>query len=233
MASSPSSSAPASSWLPVSSSPVRSRSGENALTHADVDPVTRALGRVRGALLESHRVLGQRERVTQRVRRARPRRTRRCRSPPGAEISPGASLKIAPRSTDSVRPRRAPCPLVAPPGQLAEDRHQLARPRRELVVHARRNLAVALAGEHAVGDHPVQPRAELLGRDPGKDPLELDEPAWTGGEIADDQKRPFVADKVERPGVRRPLIVGMAFRWGYVRNGMSSRWTVRTYQVRV
>jgi hypothetical protein len=29
------------------------------------------------------------------------------------------------------------------------------------------------------------------------------------------------------------LIIRVAFRWGYVRNGMSSRWTVRTYQVRV
>jgi hypothetical protein len=32
--------------------------------------------------------------------------------------------------------------------------------------------------------------------------LQLDEPARTGGEIADDQQRPLVADEIERAGVR-------------------------------
>ena len=95
----------------------------------------------------------------------------------------------------------------------------------ELVVDTWRDLAVPLAREHPVGDHPVQARAQLLGRDPGQYPLELDEPARTGGKVADDQQRPLVADEIERPSVGRPLVVGMTFWRRYVGNGIS-RWTV-------
>ena len=52
-------------------------------------------------------------------------------------------------------------------GERADDGQQAAGPLGELVVHARRDLAVPLAGEQAVGDHAVQPGAELLGRDAG------------------------------------------------------------------
>ena len=103
--------------------------------------------------------------------------------------------------------RRAPRPVVAPARERAEHRHQLARALGQLVVDARRHLAVALARQQAVGDHAVQPRAQLLGRDAGQHPLQLDEPARAGGEVTDDQQRPLVAHEVERAGVRRPLVV--------------------------
>src|SRR5437868_7076172 len=85
-------------------------------------------------------------------------------------------------------------PLVAAAREPGEHGQQLAGALGELVVDARRNLAVALAREEAVGDHAVEPRAELLGRDARKDPLELDEPPGAGREVADDQQRPLVAD---------------------------------------
>ena len=110
--------------------------------------------------------------------------------------------------------RRAPGPVVAPARERAEHGHQLARALGQLVVHARRHLAVALARQQAVGDHPVQPRAQLLGRDAGQHALQLDEPARAGGEVADDEQRPLVAHEIERAGVRRPLVVRVALgRW--------------------
>ena len=45
---------------------------------------------------------------------------------------------------------------------------------------------------------------------PGQHALQLDEPPRTGGEVTDDEKRPLVADEVERAGVGRPLVVGVA-----------------------
>ena len=92
-------------------------------------------------------------------------------------------------------------------GERADDGHQAARPLGELVVHARRDLAVALAGQQPVGDHAVQPGAQLLGRDAGQHALELDEPAGAGDEIADDQQGPLVSHQVQRPCVGRPLVV--------------------------
>jgi hypothetical protein len=111
------------------------------------------------------------------------------------------------------RPRRAPRPVIAPAGERAQHRDELARALGQLVVHARRHLAVALAREQAVGHHAVQPRAQLLGGDAGQDALELDEPARSGGKIADDEERPLVAHEVQGPGVRRPLVVGMTLGW--------------------
>ena len=124
----------------------------------------------------------------------------------GGEAEDGADVDVLARA------RRGPRPVIAPAGERADDRHQLARALGELVVDPRRHLAVALAGEQAVGHHPVQPRAELLGRDPGQDALEFDEPPRPGGEVADDQQRPLVAHQIERARVRRPLVVRMPLR---------------------
>ncbi len=135
-----------------------------------------------------------------------------CGEQPGGEPEDRAEVDRLRRA------RRAPRPLVAPAGELAEDRHQLARALGQLVVHPGRNLAVALTGEHAVGDHAVESRAQLLGRDAREHPLQLDEPSRSGGQVANDEQRPFVADQVERPSVGRPLVIRVAFRWGYVRN---------------
>ena len=123
---------------------------------------------------------------------------------PGREAEDRADVDVLARA------RGAPGPVVAPAGERAEHGHQLARALGQLVVHARRHLAVALARQQAVGDHAVQARAQLLGRDAGQHALELDEAPRAGGEIADDQQRPLVADEVERAGVGRPLVVGMA-----------------------
>ena len=100
------------------------------------------------------------------------------------------------------RARRAPRPVIAPAGERADDRHQLTRALCQLIVDPRRHLAVALACEQAVRDHPVQPRTQLFGRDPGEHALELDEPPRAGREVADDQQRPLVADEVEGARVR-------------------------------
>ena len=100
-----------------------------------------------------------------------------ARRPAGGVSSPGASRKIAPTLTSSPLARAGPGPVVAPARERAEHRHQLARALGQLVVDARRHLAVALAGEQAVGDHAVQARAQLLGRDPGQHALQLDEAA--------------------------------------------------------
>ena len=78
---------------------------------------------------------------------------------------PGARRKIAPTLTSSPGARRAPRPVIAPARERAEHGDQLARALGQLVVHARRHLAVALARQQAVGHHPVQPRAQLLGGD--------------------------------------------------------------------
>ena len=121
------------------------------------------------------------------------------------------------------RARRAPRPLVAPSGQLAEDRHQVQGPFGELIVDARRDLPVSLPGEHAVGDHPVQPGTELFSRDSRQDALELDKPPRAGREVADDQQRPLVADEIECACIRRPLVVRMAFGRGYVRDWVPPR----------
>ena len=112
----------------------------------------------------------------------------------------------------------APGPLVAPARKLAEDRHQRAGTFGQLVVDARRYLAIALPGEHPVGDHAVQPRAQLLGGDSGQHTLELDEPARAGREITDDQEGPLVSDKVERARIGGPLIVRVAFGGWSLRN---------------
>ena len=58
--------------------------------------------------------------------------------------------------------RRAPGPLVPPAREGADDGKQVARALRQLVVHARGHLAVALPGQQPVGHHPVEPRPQLL-----------------------------------------------------------------------
>ena len=116
---------------------------------------------------------------------------------------------------DRTRPDAAgTTPSVAPARERADDGQQVTRPLGELVVHARRHLAVALAGQQAVGNHAVEPRAQLLGRDPGQHPLQLDEAAGTSDQVADDQQRPLVANQIERARVWRPLVVRMPL-WGW------------------
>ena len=100
--------------------------------------------------------------------------------------------------------------MTPPASQLAEDRRQLAGPLGQFVVDARRNLAVALTGQHPVGDHPVQARAQLFSGDPGQHALELDEAPRAGEQVTNDQQRPLVADHVERACIRRPLVVRVA-----------------------
>jgi hypothetical protein len=82
---------------------------------------------------------------------------------------------------------RAPRPLIAPACQRSEHGHQLARSVGEPVLDARRHLTETLTGKHPLGHHPVQARAELLGRDPREDALEFDEAPRARGEIANDQ----------------------------------------------
>jgi hypothetical protein len=98
--------------------------------------------------------------------------------------------------------RRAPRPVIAPARERAEDGHELTRALCQLIVDARRDLAVPLACQQTVGDHPVQSRAQLLGGDAGEHPLELHEPSRTGREVTDDQQCPLVSDEVKRPSVR-------------------------------
>ena len=133
-----------------------------------------------------------------------------------APLEPGRRLEQPGREAEDradvdvlARAGRAPRPVVAPAGERAEHGHQLARALGQLVVDARRHLAVALAGEQAVGDHAVEARAQLLGRDPREHALELDEATRARGEVAHDQQRPLVADEVERPRIRRPLVIRM------------------------
>ena len=105
--------------------------------------------------------------------------------------------------------RRAPGPAVAPARQGADDGQQVTGALGQLVVHARGHLAVALAREQPVGHHPVQPRAQLLGRDAREHALQLDETPRAAGQIAHDEQGPLVAHQVERPRVRSPLVVGV------------------------
>ena len=128
-------------------------------------------------------------------------------------------------STASPARGGAPGPLVAPARERAEHRHQLACALGQLVVDAGRDLAVALAGQHAVGDHPIQPRAQLLGGDSRQHALQLDEPARTGGKVTDDQERPFIPHEIEGTGIRRPLVVRMALRWWYLGDRGSRCWS--------
>src|SRR4051794_33725577 len=95
----------------------------------------------------------------------------------GREAEHGADIDVLARA------RRAPGPVVAPAGELADHRHQLARALGQLIVHPRRHLAVPLTGEQPVGDHPVQPRPQLLGGDAWEHPLELDEAAGPGRKV--------------------------------------------------
>ena len=44
--------------------------------------------------------------------------------------------------------------------------------------------------------------------------MQFDEPARSGGKIADDEQRPFVAYEIEGARIGRPLVVGVTFgRW--------------------
>ncbi len=92
-------------------------------------------------------------------------------------------------------------------GERADDRQQPAGALGQLVVDARRHLAVALSGQQPIGDHAVQARAQLLGRDPGQHALQLDEASRAGDEVADDQEGPLVPHEVQRPRVGGPLVV--------------------------
>ena len=57
----------------------------------------------------------------------------------------------------------------------------------------------------------LRPSVTIAAGSDEKRALELHETARAGGEIADDQQGPFVADEVERAGVRRPLVIRMTF----------------------
>src|SRR3712207_9026977 len=61
----------------------------------------------------------------------------------GREPEDGADVDVLPGA------RGGPGPVVAPAGERAEHRHQLARALGQLVVHAGRHLAVALTGERS------------------------------------------------------------------------------------
>ena len=112
---------------------------------------------------------------------------------------------------------RAPGPLVAPAGELADDGQKVLGALGQLVVDPRRDLAVALAGQQSVGNHAIQPRAQLFGGDPGQDPLQLDEPARAACQVADDKQRPLVTHEIQGPCIRGPLVVGVALGGGVVR----------------
>lgn len=111
-------------------------------------------------------------------------------------------------------PRLGPRPLVAPAGECGENGDQVTSALGQLVVHARRDLAVPLTREQAVGDHAIETRPQLLGRDAWQGALQLDEPPRTADEITDDQQRPLVADEIKCPGIGRPLVVRMPFGRG-------------------
>src|SRR4051794_3670506 len=111
--------------------------------------------------------------------------------------------------------RRAPGPVVAPARERADDGGELAGSFGEAVLDARRDLAEALAREQAVGDHAVQARTQLFGRDTGQHLLELHESPWAGEKISDDQQRPLVAHEIKRAGVRGPLVVGVSLGGRY------------------
>jgi hypothetical protein len=130
---------------------------------------------------------------------------------PGGTACPVEARKTAPMSTASSVRRAAPRPAEPHVARARDDRQHLAGALGQLVVDARRHLAVALAGQQPVGDHAVQARAELLGGDAGQDALQLDEPPRAAGEVADDEQRPLVPDEVQGTRVGRPLVVRMAF----------------------
>ena len=147
---------------------------------------------------------------------------RPCRGPcpgyqPGREPEDGADVNTLRRAGHSPRP------LVAPASKLAEDRHELLGSFGELVIHARRNLAVALAGR-ACRRRPCGSGANAIARSKSQEGCAA--ARRSGGarrKVADDEQGPLVTDQIEGPGIRRPLIVGVAFGRGYVRNGSSRR----------
>ena len=199
--------------LPLKDSSSDEPSGPSARTHASRLPRTTALGRRVGVGLRylhaparGHQpvvALGLLVAVGLDDQLDRALDAGRRLEHAGREAEDGADVDVLARA------RRRPRPVIAPAGERADDRHQLARALGELVVHPRRDLAVTLTGQQAVGHHPVQARAELLGRDARQHALELDEAPRSGRQVADDQQRPLVAHQVEGARVRRPLVVRM------------------------
>ena len=199
----------------MTSSPLRSASGPNARTQACSSPVTVASAGRRRA---RRRPARRRRRAARRGRRPARRRRPSTATVPwttGPTGRPGRAAQDRADVDALAGARRAPGPLVAPARERADDRQQVARALGQLVVDPRRDLAVALAGQEAVGDHAVQPRAQLLGGDPRQDPLQLDEAAGAAGEVADDEQGPLVTHEIEGARVGRPLVVGVPFlgRW--------------------
>ena len=198
--------------LPSNSSSSRSPSGPSARTHAATLPRTVAVGvpsRSRSAISTLPSRIVTRKRRSGASPSASTISSTAPSRPAGGSSSPGARRKIAPTLTSSPGARCGPRPVVAPLGERAEHGHQLARALGQLVVDARRYLAVALAREQAVGDHAVEARAQLLGRDAGQHALQLDEATRACGEVADDQQRPLVADQIEGPRIWGPLVIRM------------------------
>src|SRR5512132_135072 len=123
----------------------------------------------------------------------------------GGRDEPGSVAQDGADVDGLARPWWAPGPAVPPARQRADDRQQVAGALGQLIVHARRHLAVALTREQAVGDHPIEPRAQLLRRDAGQHALQLDEATRAAGEVPDDEQRPLVTHQVERARIGRPL----------------------------
>ena len=213
----PSSTAVARRVSPRISRPLVTPSGTSASIHARSDPATcaSASGSARSSSVTAPRLTIERVLLGLAVLRAVGDRQlhgaaqrSRQREEPRREPEDGTDVDRL------VATRLGPRPLVAPARERAEDRDEVAGPFRQLVVDARRHLAVALAGQQAVGDHAVQARTQLLRRDARQRALELDEPARTADEVAHDQQRPLVADEIQGARVRRPLVVWMAFGRG-------------------
>ena len=201
-------------------------SGDSASIQAACGPrmlrraIAPAVRRLRTARPRLRRRWNRRSRSKRRVRPL-PRAPRGARCP----AATGGSRRCRwPRR----RPGRVPAPARAPARERADHGQQLAGALGQLVVDPRRHLAVALAGEQAVGDHPVQARAQLLGGDPGRT-------RWSSTKRRGPAARSRMMSSVHlsptrssAPGIGRPLVIGMALRWRYWCDGMSRGWEGRS-----
>ena len=105
--------------------------------------------------------------------------------------------------------RLGPGPEVAdsPACELDDDREERLAGGRELVFHARRELAVALARDESELEHLLQVARQDTGADPGQAGAQTGLAQGAVGERAKDQQRPLVADRERGACERRPLVV--------------------------